>query len=136
MAVTSILIEHTYPSVAPAFYVFFFVFHSGKISEHGNFLSCVCFACSQLHLVHWNTTKYRTFAEAAKAPDGLAVLGVFLKVWDYLNLSLFNITHHFLIISKRGRAFKNNEIFVSQLFFFEKSYFSPNVLINFNQRDT
>ncbi|XP_034946623.1 carbonic anhydrase 2 isoform X2 [Chelonus insularis] len=34
----------------------------------------------ELHLVHWNTTKYRTFAEAAKAPDGLAVLGVFLKV--------------------------------------------------------
>lgn len=34
----------------------------------------------QLHLVHWNTTKYKTFAEAAKASDGLAVLGVFLKV--------------------------------------------------------
>lgn len=34
----------------------------------------------QLHLVHWNTSKYKTFAEAAKAPDGLAVLGVFLKV--------------------------------------------------------
>ncbi|KAJ8670445.1 hypothetical protein QAD02_001704, partial [Eretmocerus hayati] len=33
----------------------------------------------ELHLVHWNTTKYKTFAEAAKAPDGLAVLGVFLK---------------------------------------------------------
>ncbi|XP_033226987.1 carbonic anhydrase 2 isoform X1 [Belonocnema kinseyi] len=34
----------------------------------------------ELHLVHWNTTKYRTFVDAAKAPDGLAVLGVFLKV--------------------------------------------------------
>ena len=34
----------------------------------------------ELHLVHWNTTKYNTFAEAAKASDGLAVLGVFLKV--------------------------------------------------------
>ncbi|XP_014239068.1 carbonic anhydrase 2 isoform X2 [Trichogramma pretiosum] len=33
----------------------------------------------ELHLVHWNTTKYKTFAEAARAPDGLAVLGVFLK---------------------------------------------------------
>lgn len=42
----------------------------------------------QLHLVHWNTSKYKTFAEAAKAPDGLAVLGVFLKVktdFKYLN---------------------------------------------------
>lgn len=34
----------------------------------------------ELHLVHWNQTKYPTFDEAAKHPDGLAVLGVFLKV--------------------------------------------------------
>lgn len=33
-----------------------------------------------LRIVHWNTTKYPTFAEAAAYPDGLAVLGVFLKV--------------------------------------------------------
>lgn len=33
----------------------------------------------ELHLVHWNSTKYSSFAEAAKYPDGLAVLGVFLK---------------------------------------------------------
>ncbi|KZC06721.1 Carbonic anhydrase 5A, mitochondrial [Dufourea novaeangliae] len=37
-------------------------------------------APKKLHLVHWNTSKYNTFAEAAKASDGLAVLGVFLKV--------------------------------------------------------
>lgn len=34
----------------------------------------------ELHLVHWNTTKYASFSEAASHPDGLAVLGVFLKV--------------------------------------------------------
>ncbi|XP_054840575.1 carbonic anhydrase 2 [Eublepharis macularius] len=34
---------------------------------------------AELHLVHWNT-KYGKFAEAVKHPDGLAVLGVFLKV--------------------------------------------------------
>lgn len=34
----------------------------------------------ELHLVHWNTTKYPTFEAAAAHPDGLAVLGVFLKV--------------------------------------------------------
>lgn len=33
----------------------------------------------QLHLVHWNT-KYANFGEAASKPDGLAVVGVFLKV--------------------------------------------------------
>lgn len=32
-----------------------------------------------LHLVHWNT-KYKDFGEAAQQPDGLAVLGVFLKI--------------------------------------------------------
>lgn len=34
----------------------------------------------ELHLVHWNQTKYESFAEAARHPDGLAVLGVFIKV--------------------------------------------------------
>lgn len=32
----------------------------------------------ELHLVHWNT-KYSAFEEAAKHPDGLCVLGVFLQ---------------------------------------------------------
>ncbi|KYQ48543.1 Carbonic anhydrase 2 [Trachymyrmex zeteki] len=41
----------------------------------------------ELHLVHWNTSKYKTFAEAAKASDGLAVLGVFLKVPGRLAIS-------------------------------------------------
>ncbi|TWW67938.1 Carbonic anhydrase 7 [Takifugu flavidus] len=34
---------------------------------------------SELHLVHWNAVKYETFGEAATAPDGLAVLGIFLE---------------------------------------------------------
>ncbi|XP_061077120.1 carbonic anhydrase 7-like isoform X2 [Conger conger] len=34
---------------------------------------------SELHLVHWNASKYQTFREAVAAPDGLAVLGVFLE---------------------------------------------------------
>ncbi|XP_026863197.1 carbonic anhydrase 7 [Electrophorus electricus] len=37
---------------------------------------------SELHLVHWNAAKYSSFAEAAVAPDGLAVLGVFLEIGD------------------------------------------------------
>nr|KAF6409186.1 carbonic anhydrase 7 [Rousettus aegyptiacus] len=35
-----------------------------------------------LHLVHWNAKKYSTFGEAASAPDGLAVVGVFLETGD------------------------------------------------------
>ncbi|KAA0723556.1 Carbonic anhydrase 7 [Triplophysa tibetana] len=34
---------------------------------------------SELHLVHWNAVKYKSFGEAAAAPDGLAVLGIFLE---------------------------------------------------------
>ncbi|KAF3832755.1 hypothetical protein F7725_026420 [Dissostichus mawsoni] len=34
---------------------------------------------SELHLVHWNAVKFKTFGEAASAPDGLAVLGIFLE---------------------------------------------------------
>ena len=33
----------------------------------------------ELHLVHYNTA-YGSFADAVDKPDGLAVLGVFLKV--------------------------------------------------------
>lgn len=40
----------------------------------------------QLHLVHWNAVKYRTFGEAAEAPDGLAVLGIFLEVKTFVLL--------------------------------------------------
>ncbi|XP_015239889.1 PREDICTED: carbonic anhydrase 7 [Cyprinodon variegatus] len=37
---------------------------------------------SELHLVHWNGYKYKTFEEASTAPDGLAVLGIFLELGD------------------------------------------------------
>ncbi|GBP29280.1 Carbonic anhydrase [Eumeta japonica] len=47
-----------------------------------------CSFSGELHLVHWNTTKYNSFVEAAGQPDGLAVLGVFLTVSAY-NLSTF-----------------------------------------------
>ncbi|XP_041047738.1 carbonic anhydrase 7 isoform X2 [Carcharodon carcharias] len=33
----------------------------------------------ELHLVHWNSTKYKTFGEAAVSHDGLAVVAVFLE---------------------------------------------------------
>ena len=49
----------------------------GKGSEHT--VDGVSYS-GELHLVHWNKTKYPTFNEAAKHSDGLAVLGVFLKV--------------------------------------------------------
>ena len=36
---------------------------------------------AELHLVHFNT-KYGTFGDAVDKPDGLAVLGILLKVLE------------------------------------------------------
>lgn len=45
------------------------------------------FPC-ELHLVHWNAKKYSTFAEAAGAPDGLVVIGIFLDTGgEHTNLN-------------------------------------------------
>merc|ERR1712240_817155 len=37
---------------------------------------------AELHLVHWNKSKYSSPNEAAGEPDGLAVLGMFLEVGE------------------------------------------------------
>ncbi|XP_067835629.1 carbonic anhydrase 13-like [Heptranchias perlo] len=60
-----------------------FHFHWGACDGHGSehVVDGTNFA-GELHLVHWNAEKYCEFGEAAKAPDGLAVIGVFLKICD------------------------------------------------------
>ncbi|XP_058506406.1 carbonic anhydrase [Solea solea] len=57
-----------------------FHFHWGASDDRGSehTVDGVKFPC-ELHLVHWNT-KYPSFGEAASQPDGLAVVGVFLKI--------------------------------------------------------
>ncbi|NP_001088912.1 uncharacterized protein LOC496283 [Xenopus laevis] len=37
---------------------------------------------AELHIVHWNSKKYTSFEEAAQHSDGVAVVGVFLKLGD------------------------------------------------------
>nr|ACU30151.1 carbonic anhydrase [Trematomus lepidorhinus] len=55
----------------------------------------------ELHLVHWNT-KYPSFGEAASKPDGLAVVGVFLKIGD-ANPSLQKVLDAFNNIRAKGK---------------------------------
>ncbi|XP_066512038.1 carbonic anhydrase-like [Hoplias malabaricus] len=57
-----------------------FHFHWGAADERGSehTVGGTKFPC-ELHLVHWNT-KYPNFGEAVNKPDGLAVVGVFLKI--------------------------------------------------------
>lgn len=59
-----------------------FHFHWGSDDGHGSehTVDKKKYA-AELHLVHWNT-KYKSFGDAVKQPDGLAVLGVFLKIGD------------------------------------------------------
>ncbi|XP_048214986.1 carbonic anhydrase 13 isoform X3 [Perognathus longimembris pacificus] len=57
---------------------------------------------NQLHVVHWNSDKYPSFVEAAHEPDGLAVLGVFLKNGEH-NTQLQKITDILDSIKEKGK---------------------------------
>ncbi|KAK9877991.1 hypothetical protein WA026_020205 [Henosepilachna vigintioctopunctata] len=54
--------------------------HWGKTDEEGSehTIDGIQYA-GELHLVHWNFSKYSSIAEAFEHPDGLCVLGVLLK---------------------------------------------------------
>ncbi|XP_056155090.1 carbonic anhydrase 1-like [Lampris incognitus] len=56
---------------------------------------------AELHLVHWNT-KYPSFGEAASQPDGLAVVGVFLKI-GAANPNLQTLLDAFKAIKTKGK---------------------------------
>ncbi|KAK8728943.1 hypothetical protein OTU49_008888 [Cherax quadricarinatus] len=55
--------------------------HWGKTNDKGSehTVNGKCYA-AELHLVHWNKSKFSSFAEAASSDGGLAVLGMFLEV--------------------------------------------------------
>uniref|UniRef100_A0A8C7E7F3 Carbonic anhydrase n=1 Tax=Naja naja TaxID=35670 RepID=A0A8C7E7F3_NAJNA len=58
-----------------------FHFHWGAVNEWGSehTVDCKVFP-AELHLVHWNCCKFGSFEEALMDENGLAVIGVFLKV--------------------------------------------------------
>ncbi|KAK7945313.1 hypothetical protein WMY93_001041 [Mugilogobius chulae] len=76
--------------------------HWGGSDERGSehTVNGVRFPC-ELHLVHWNT-KYPSFGDAAKEPDGLAVVGVFLKI-GAANPSLQKVLDSFASIKTKGK---------------------------------
>lgn len=85
-----------------------FHFHWGASDDRGSehTVSGTKFPC-ELHLVHWNT-KYPSFGEAASQPDGLAVVGVFLKI-GAANPSLQKVLDNLTAIQSKGKqnAFTN-----------------------------
>ncbi|KAM4688919.1 carbonic anhydrase 13-like [Discoglossus pictus] len=60
-----------------------FHFHWGQSDKEGSehIIDGIKYP-AELHIVHWNAQKYSTFEDAVEHPDGLAVLGVFLKMGE------------------------------------------------------
>ncbi|XP_073749036.1 carbonic anhydrase 1 isoform X3 [Callorhinus ursinus] len=58
-----------------------FHFHWGSTNDYGSehIVDGVKYS-AELHLIHWNSAKYSSFAEAVPQADGLAVIGVLMKV--------------------------------------------------------
>ncbi|XP_073920036.1 carbonic anhydrase 5B, mitochondrial isoform X2 [Castor canadensis] len=58
-----------------------FHFHWGAIDAWGSehTVDSKCYP-AELHLVHWNAVKFESFEDAALEENGLAVIGVFLKL--------------------------------------------------------
>lgn len=58
-----------------------FHFHWGSTDDCGSehLVDGATFS-AELHLVHWNSTKYPSFADAASQADGLVIVGVLMKV--------------------------------------------------------
>ncbi|XP_019405502.1 PREDICTED: carbonic anhydrase 13-like isoform X1 [Crocodylus porosus] len=57
---------------------------------------------AELHVVHWNADRYSSFVEAARQPDGLAVMAVFLKIGE-CNPQLKKITDRLDAIRAKGK---------------------------------
>ncbi|XP_078008073.1 carbonic anhydrase 1 isoform X2 [Phascolarctos cinereus] len=66
--------------VAGSFRLRQFHFHWGT-DDHGSehTIDGVKYS-AELHIVHWNSEKYASFSEAAQKPDGLVIIGVFMKL--------------------------------------------------------
>ena len=41
------------------------------------------FCLLQLHLIHWNSTKYSSLEDALGKPDGIAIIALFIQVHIY-----------------------------------------------------
>lgn len=58
-----------------------FHFHWGSTDAYGSeHLVDGAKYSAELHIVHWNSAKYSSVAEAISKPDGMAIIGVLMKV--------------------------------------------------------
>ena len=83
-----------------------FHFHWGKVDSRGSEHTVDGKSYSaELHLVHWNSSKYKSFQDCLNHQDGLAVLGMFLELQkDSSNSSLEAITKQFKDVEYKGQS--------------------------------
>ena len=61
----------------------------------------------QMHIVNWNSDKYRSLGEAAVEPEGLAVLGIMFEVTKEDNPILEPLINVLLQVRDPGKYWKN-----------------------------
>jgi len=64
---------------------------------------------AELHLVHWDSEKFKSFGEAAAAKGGLAVLGIFFKVGKKAHPEMEKLTKLLSFIPYKGQCVNVNE---------------------------
>lgn len=64
---------------------------------------------AELHLVHWNKSKFPSFAQAAAAEGGLAVLGIFLTVGAH-HEEMAKVCNLLPFISHKGQAITMTDV--------------------------
>ena len=93
-----------------------FHFHWGKNDKKGSehTVNGKMYA-SELHLVHYNSSKYKSFAEAADKPDGLAVFAFFIKV-GAKHIGMKELTDTVILnIREQGKSCKVSGLNMSSL---------------------
>ncbi|KAL8570501.1 hypothetical protein ACOMHN_034536 [Nucella lapillus] len=66
---------------------------------------------AELHLVHWNSTAYKSFGEAVNKRDGLAVLCMFIKVGDTAHKGFEQVTRQLCNVSCKGKTCRDGDLF-------------------------
>ncbi|KAM5157292.1 carbonic anhydrase 13-like [Mantella aurantiaca] len=78
---------------------------------------------AELHIVHWNSQRYPSFEEATKHSDGVAVIGVLLKIGE-LNHELQNIIDNLDKVKTKNKECPFEKFDLSDLLPKERNYWT------------
>ncbi|XP_059147803.1 LOW QUALITY PROTEIN: carbonic anhydrase 2-like [Physella acuta] len=66
---------------------------------------------TEIHFVHYNKELYATFEEGVGAPDGLAVIGIFVETNNKKNQSFEPLSFASMFIKRKNKTWKTGEDF-------------------------